>query len=568
MLAMLPTLKRYARPWRLWAMLGVTLAGAALEGVGFLMLVPLVDTALGGAAGGAAGFFEQWVGPMPGLEVLLAIFIALLALRALSELANRLIAFDIRMAVIDGLRGRAVRALVGADWRYLSRLRQSDNRSLLLSAVDRAGNAASALFGTLKTATNLVAVAVAAFVISPTFALAGAAAGALVLFLYRGLRRRAGELGNALVGRNKAVFGNLETMLDSLRVVKSFGAEDMASRRASEGFRAMRQVQRRYILQAGLARLILQLGGGIVLAAIVFFAVTRWEVSGALLLPLIAIFARAVPQIGSLQEQWQDFAHSSPALGETERLIADAEAHEEVAGETGRSATSHSLGNGLALREVTVRHDGERPALDAASLEAAAGSVIALTGPSGCGKSTLADVIGGLIAPDGGDVLLDGKVLEPADRKGWRAKVAYVQQEPVLFAGTLRENFAWAAPEASDEQIHAALARANAGFVLERPGGLDAETGDAGRFFSGGERQRIVLARALLRDPELLILDEATSALDHASEAEIAKAIEGMRGSCTILVITHRGLLSDLADLHVAMEAGRIVSATPAPERG
>jgi ATP-binding cassette subfamily C protein len=193
------------------------------------------------------------------------------------------------------------------------------------------------------------------------------------------------------------------------------------------------------------------------------------------------------------------------------------------------------------------------------TLEGKARSIIALTGPSGCGKSTLADVLGGLIAPDAGRVLLDGRVLAAGERRVWRGKVAYLQQEPVLFHGSVRDNLLWADPTTDDARLGEALGRANASFVFDLPAGLDTPVGDAGRHLSGGERQRIVLARGLLRDPALLILDEATSALDAAAERKVADAIEAMRGSCTILVITHRGLLSELADQRFAMSAGRIV---------
>ncbi|MEZ5692529.1 MAG: ABC transporter ATP-binding protein [Altererythrobacter sp.] len=558
MSAPLPDLIRLARGPRLWALAGASLLGAMLEGAGFVLLVPLVDATLGGEAGGRLSEALRWIGPLPSLGTLLAIFVAILALRAAAEFARRLLTFDIRMAVVDGLRHRAISALVAADWRYLSRQRQSDNRALLLTAIERAGLASSSLFALVTTLFNLGAVALAALVISPLFALLGVVAGALVLLLYRGLRSNAARLGEALTGRNKAVFGNLEKTLDGMRIIKSFGAEDRMAEEARAGFTAMRKVQRRYIAQSGLARLALQIAGAIALAAIVWFAVTQWNYDSAMLLPLIAIFARAVPQLAGLQEQWQDWSHAAPALHETWALIEQAEAAREVPGEI--SSTPHSLETGFALRGVTVRHREGAPALDNVTLEGRAGSIIALTGPSGCGKSTLADVLGGLIAPDEGEVVLDGRALRPGERREWRAKVAYVQQEPVLFHGTVRDNLLWADPGADDVRLEQALQRAHAGFVFDLPQGLDTPVGDAGRHLSGGERQRIVLARGLLRDPALLILDEATSALDTAAEREVADAVEAMRGSCTILVITHRGLLAELADRHLVMEAGRFVN--------
>lgn len=557
MRATLSDLIRLARGPRLWALGALSVLGAALEGAGFVTLVPLVDATLGGRATGQLAGAMEWLGPLPSLGTLLGIFVGLLALRACAEFLRKLIAFDIRMGIVDGLRHRAIAALVAADWRFLARQRQSDNRALLLTAVERAGLASASLFSLVTTGLNLVAVALAALVISPIFALAGVFAGGLVLLLYRGLRRNAGKLGEALTGRNKAVFGNLEKTLDGLRIIKSFGAEDRMVEEARSGFTDMRKVQRRYIAQSSLARLMLQIAGAIVLAAIVWFAVTRWSFDSAMLLPLIAIFARAVPQLAGLQEQWQDWSHAAPALHEVRALIETAEAAREQQG--AGPAQAHTLDQAFEVRNVTVQHRAGLPAVDRVSLEGVANSIIALTGPSGCGKSTLADVLGGLIAPDSGEILLDGKVMQPGDRHGWRSRVAYVQQEAVLFHGSVRDNLLWADQDADDAALHAALRRAHAAFVLDLPQGLDTPVGDSGRHLSGGERQRIVLARGLLRDPSLLILDEATSALDAAAEREVADAIEAMRGSCTILVITHRGVLSELADRTVAMDAGRVV---------
>ena len=183
--------------------------------------------------------------------------------------------------------------------------------------------------------------------------------------------------------------------------------------------------------------------------------------------------------------------------------------------------------------------------------------------PSGAGKSTLADVLCGLTGPDSGALRVGGTPVEGALRRAWRARVAYVQQDPLLFHASIRENLLWSAPEASDAALREALEAASALFVLTLPDGLDTVVGDRGVRLSGGERQRIALARGLLRHPDLLILDEVTSALDAANEAAVSAAIARLKGRLTIVTIGHRGVLAELSDLTVALAGGRVVYDAP-----
>jgi ATP-binding cassette subfamily C protein len=164
-------------------------------------------------------------------------------------------------------------------------------------------------------------------------------------------------------------------------------------------------------------------------------------------------------------------------------------------------------------------------------------------------------MLGGLITPDSGRILLDDQPLEGAARIRWRRRVAYVEQIPYLFDATIARNLSWGQPSVDDERMRRALTRASAQFVFDLPLGLQTRVGEAGRKFSGGERQRLALARALLRDPELLILDEVTAALDGRNEGAIMQTIAELRGSCTILILGHRTALLELADQIVDLGA-------------
>jgi ATP-binding cassette subfamily C protein len=191
-----------------------------------------------------------------------------------------------------------------------------------------------------------------------------------------------------------------------------------------------------------------------------------------------------------------------------------------------------------------------------------AGKMTAIVGPSGAGKSTLADLANGLLLPTRGRLLVDGIPLGPAVMRQWRRQVGYVGQDTVLFHQSVRANLLWASPHATEEQMREALLLASAEFVYDLPGGLESVVGDRGILLSSGQRQRIALARALLRRPTLLLLDEATNALDVENEARVLDALrEAMRkreGRLTILMIAHRASAVRKADRVFELEGGRV----------
>jgi len=544
-------------------MAGLTVLNGLTEGVGLVLLVPMLATLGAGSGTGAwIGRALERLGLAANLETLLGLFVALVVVRAALGTARDLAAMVLEARVIDRLRLRAWRALVHCDWRHLSALRQSDASSLLITNIDRVGTGVNQLIALATAAATLASLALAALAIAPQVAIGAAAGGLLVLFAYRGMRRRAGVLGERMGAAYREIHSQMNEGLGALRIIKSFGDEEASTGRIAAVFAALRRAQIGFMRDTGLARLAFQAGGAALLAALVWVAIRRWGLGAAAVLPTVALFARALPLLGAVQEAWQNWAHVRPALAEALGLIERAEAAGENAPDTG-SDTATPLPPGPApimLENIHVRHPGrERPSLDGVNLTLAPREVIALTGPSGAGKSTLADVLCGLIGPDEGAVRIGGIVLSGETRRAWRARVAYVQQEPVLFHASLRENLLWAAPEADDARLEAALRAASAEFALALPQGLDTVVGDRGARLSGGERQRIALARGLLRAPELLILDEATSALDAANEAVVAEALGRLRGRLTIVIIGHRGRLTDLADRRIALDGGRIV---------
>ena len=455
------------------ALAALMLLAAFTEGFGLLLLVPMLGSLGAGqaAGGGLAPLLDSFgITQEPG--PLLALFVALVVLRAVIGHYRTLAALRFEIALVDGTRRRAWNALLHCDWRVLSNMRQSESASLLITSIDRMGLGVNQILAAATTSITLVAIGLAALAIAPGLALGAGIGGIVVMFAYRRMRRHAGLLGEQLGAAYADVYGHLQELLGALRVIKSFGREDLAESNIADAFTNLRKAQLGFLRDQGLGRIALQGGGALLLALLVWLAITRWNMGAATILPMVALFARALPLLGALQEAWQNWEHARPAIDEALALIEQTEAAREPDADATEAPT---LRQAITLSGVTVRFTGRAiAALVSVDLAIPANGLIALTGPSGAGKSTLADLLGGLIAPSVGSIAIDGVQLDDSARLAWRRRVAYVQQEPVLFSGTIRENLLWAMPEASEEQLWQVLRDASAMFVENLPEKLDA----------------------------------------------------------------------------------------------
>ncbi|HSP24970.1 MAG TPA: ATP-binding cassette domain-containing protein, partial [Saliniramus sp.] len=217
---------------------------------------------------------------------------------------------------------------------------------------------------------------------------------------------------------------------------------------------------------------------------------------------------------------------------------------------------------GVSYENVSFAYDGVNQAIADVSFKATPGQTIAIVGATGSGKSTTVSLLYRAFDPTRGCVRIDGHDIRTLTLASLRRNIGVVFQEPMLFARTIRENLLVGRPDASDAELVEALERAQAGeFLRRQPAGLDTMLGERGRSLSGGERQRLSIARALLKDPPILILDEATSALDSQTESRVQAAMEEVRRGRTTFVIAHRLSTIRNADRVIVFEQGRIVEA-------
>jgi ABC-type multidrug transport system fused ATPase/permease subunit len=255
------------------------------------------------------------------------------------------------------------------------------------------------------------------------------------------------------------------------------------------------------------------------------------------------------------------------ALGMAQRAVGSgARVFEILDREAELTAPEHAPalpegGGRVELRGVSFAYDGGEPVLRDVDLDVEAGRTVALVGTTGSGKSTLVSLIPRLYDPTAGSVLVDGVDVREADLESVRREVGLVSDDPFLFSASVRDNVAYARPGATGEEVERAARQAGIhDFIAGLPDGYETLVGERGLTLSGGQRQRMAIARALLRNPRILILDDATSSVDATTEAEIKNALRGLMRARTTFIIGHRLSTIALADEIVVLEEGRIAA--------
>lgn len=537
-------------------MVGVSLT----EGVGILMLVPLLDALRGDPASGFTRIIADGLGALglgSSLGALLMVFVAVVVARGVLLYAQTLQSSAYQYQLIDGLRLRAFAGLMTAEWRWLSTRRAADHSSVLLSGVGRIAFGLNQALALLVSLLGLAVCISAAMVLSWKIAFLAVVGGGVVLALFAKRRNEATELGHQIGAANRAMHAVVAESLAGVRLTKILQNEPRQIGRFAGALEDLRRRQLRFTATSGGSRLILQSGGAVLLAGLLYAGVTWAQAPLPRLLVIVLVFGRLVPMLSGVQQQLHNWMHAVPALADIDALMAESARAADPPAQA--AAELWAVERDITLRHVTLTYAGrDRPALADVTLTIPARTTTAIVGPSGAGKSSLADVLMGLIEADSGTLSVDGRTVSGAARRTWQRSVAYVQQDAFLFNDSIRGNLLWARPDASEEDLRRALVLASADFVWALPQGIDTVVGDGGVRISGGERQRLALARALLGKPALLILDEATSALDHANEAAVRRAVAGLHGDLTIVVIGHRLAMLDEADQVIALDGGRV----------
>ena len=362
------------------------------------------------------------------------------------------------------------------------------------------------------------------------------------------LRERSSSLGSFLI----------ESLL-GMRLVVACRSEE----REAEKFRqhnsrflsALLSMQTASFLAAGIPATLLTLS----IAALFLYGgslVIHGALSIGKLVAFMAYHARLLSPAQNLLGIYTNLLTGGVALG---RVFEIVDVPVEVREKPGAAAIS-SLRGGIVFNHVRFRYVDDVPVIDDASFHIPAGSLCAVVGPSGAGKSTIADLLMRLYDPQCGTISIDGHDLRDMRFEDLRREIAVVEQTPYLFAATVQENIAYGRQGATFDEIRScATSAAIDDFIQSLPQGYSTLVGERGATLSAGERQRIALARALLRNPSILVMDEPTAALDPTSESAIAEAFSRVLRGRTAILITHRMSLVEIADYVIVLDSGGVL---------
>lgn len=381
----------------------------------------------------------------------------------------------------------------------------------------------------------------------------------LAVLLIVGLGKRTRRISHDTQIANARLYTVLQESLIGQRIVKAFAREDYEQQRFGQANWGYFHTRMHLNATRELSPPTMEFLGSLGMAGIIFYGgyavIQGTSTPGTFFSFLAALLMlyQPIKSLSSVQNVFQE------GLAAATRVFGLMDRDPEIKDRLG-AGDLPPLQKEIAFQKVAFAYENDRPVLQDIELTVGRGEIIALVGPSGAGKSTLLNLLPRFYEATAGAITIDGLDVRDVTLASLRAQIGVVTQQTILFNDTVRHNVAYGRLEASEAEISAALQAAHAyDFVAAMPQGLDTLIGEQGVRLSGGERQRLAIARALLKDPPILILDEATSSLDSESEREVQQALDSLIAGRTTLVIAHR--LSTVRNAHriVALENGRIV---------
>jgi ATP-binding cassette subfamily C protein len=557
-------------PWQSILTLVSLLTAGLAEGFGLSAVIPLLGMVAGGQSGTALsslshslgqskaesmvrGMFSM-VGLAPTMEALIVFIVAAILLKCgLIFVANRQVGYT-AVRVATDLRLELLKALLASRWEHHVRQPSGMLANAMATEPQRTSKGFLSAAQTAVFSIQALVCAAVALLVSWKATLFALAIGLLIFYGLGHWVRKARRAGFRQTKLLKSLLSHLTDVLHSIKPLKAMGREKLAESVLMKETNRLNKALRKQVTVKEALRASQEVARTIFLAAGLYVALMVWRLPFTTVMMLMFLMARFLMQTGKVQSAYQEMATFDSAYWSLRKTITEAKEHREPV----LGSKMPVFKKAIRLDRVSFSYEGMQVLSDV-SVTFKAGLFTAIVGISGSGKTTLVDLITGLLRPKSGDVWIDDQPMQSLDLRRWRQMIGYVPQEPLLLHDTVMNNVTLGDPDVSESEVKDALCSAGAWeFVQDMDNKAHSSVGERGDSLSGGQRQRIAIARALVRGPKLLILDEATSALDQETQASICATLKKLSGKLTVLAISHRQALIDVADEAYRLEKGMI----------
>ncbi|MBI4118613.1 MAG: ABC transporter ATP-binding protein [Parcubacteria group bacterium] len=533
-----------------------------LEGVGANALIPLFSFITGDGAGGedfVSRSIERvfgFVGVDFTLTYLLFFIAALFILKAMVLFIGSYIQYKIAYGYEKRVRTELFEKSLRSTWGYLLNQKIGHLEKILSVEVRYVMRLLETVSSLVLILTSLLVFLAIAFNISIQTTSIALATGIVVMIVFQPLINKIRKITREVASRGRDIAHFVNENVLGMKTIKAMSVTSPVSLVGESNFEALRLLQiRRSLLSNAFGSFFQPFG---VVFVLVLFAVSYKTSTFSLpaFIAIVYLIQRIFTQVHGFQTHTQTIFGMLPYL---ENVLSYQE-HVVQNQEQDEGSKPFRFEKTFSFNNISFGYKADKNVLSNISFQIAKGSFIGLIGPSGAGKTTIVDLVLRLFKPNSGDILVDGISISEIDLHEFRKKVGYVSQDLHLINDTVANNIRFFDDAITDAKIQEAAKQANIqDTITSLPNGFDSIVGERGVQFSAGQRQRIVIARVLARNPRFLILDEATSALDNESEKKIQEVIENLKGKITVLVIAHRlGTVMNCDELLV-LDRGEII---------
>ncbi len=550
--------------WFLPVMIVLALLTSLFEGVGLTLVIPLVDSL--NKAGephysrGYVEFLQDLVSSVPPASrtvVVLGLMLAAIVAKSIFSYGNMAVLAIVYGKISHRLRTAVFTRLLSLPLATLERQQSGTLLNTLSNETWRVTDAVNHIFVIITSLSTAVVFVVLLVLLNWKMALIAIGCLSFIPAVVHLIARRTKTLSKVALENNEKLSQQAWSTINGLRTIHTFGRESYEQERFERISDRVRYLFLKMVLISISSGPISEIMATAVIALLVLVVSTTTG-GVAALVAFVAILYRLQPRIMTLVSAQTQLASVNASIVAVSNLL-------EQAGRQTARAASPCIRGQISFRNVTFRYDGvSAPTITNFSFQFPAHGIVAVVGASGAGKSTLLDLILGFQFPEVGEIRIGQIVLDDVTAPAWRQRIGVVSQDPYVFDDTVQTNILYGRLDASPEDvIRAARAAAADDFIRALPQGYYTRVGERAANLSGGQKQRIALARALLRDPDLLLLDEATNALDANTEAEFQLTLKTFARKGAVVIVAHKLSTIQIADHVIVLQNGRVVEQGP-----